>query len=55
MCKVKPDRNDIVDAISTSQYEFLEREIDAANKEYQEMKDNELVNNNVPKPKPKSK
>ena len=50
MCKVKVDRNEIVDAISTSQYEFLKREIDVANKEYQELKENEISNNNVSNP-----
>ena len=50
MCKVKVDRNDKVDAISISQYESLKREIEVANKEYQELKENELSNNNVTNP-----
>lgn len=42
MCKVKVDVNDKVDAISTWQSDFIEREIEIANAEYQELKENVL-------------
>ena len=47
MCKVKASVNDKVDAISTWQSEFLEREIEIANAEYQELKENELNRKDV--------
>lgn len=47
MCKVKASVNDMVDAISTWQDDFLKREIEIANAEYQELKENELNHKDV--------
>lgn len=53
MCKVKPSVIDEVDAISTWQSDFLEREIEIANMEYQELKENELKHRDVINPNSK--
>lgn len=53
MCKVKVSVNDEVDAISTWQSDFLEREIEIANTEYQELKENELNYRDVKNPNSK--
>ena len=50
MCKVKVDVNDKVDAISTWQSDFIEREIEIANAEYQEQKENESNHRDVTNP-----
>ena len=50
MCKVKASVNDEVDAISTWQSDSLEREIEIANMEYQELKGNELNYRDVKNP-----
>ena len=53
MCKVKASVNDMVDAISTWQHDFLEREIMIANVEYQEQKENESNHRDVTNPNSK--